>query len=345
MVGGAYDFLSSGVYGCAFFSEDEGKTIKITIYNYKGFGKEFRNPIINELEVNLKLKELSDSDETYLRFFPIISNEPIYINNDGEIVSEKGEPIETTRNSSSIRLKKEMYTDFIKRCNSNTSIFSRHTKGKTTTLEGLIYVLLEMPYGGQTIESYFEDLNDKKRCTPGCKDFNFKEVFEPIINKVLLGLQKLHDSDIYHGDLHFGNILYDDKKTSDIKIIDFGKSIILSKLGDKREKEQYFRAVLEHILDDSLSKDHEGTYKELIDHIIAIPDCYRIIDLIKLQQEILITICLNRIYPPEQNVTSKTRDALLFLFIKWIVDDVIKEPEGIKKLYRFPRRIDTDKLF
>jgi serine/threonine protein kinase len=329
MVGGTYDFVDNGVYGCAFKTEDGKTIIKISIYNYEGFGEEFRNPIINELEVNLKLKELSDSnptDRTYHTFFPIIDNAPIYINNDGEIVLDDGTVIKSKNEN-------ENYRSLITVCNKKASIFSKHTKSKNTPLKGLIYVLLEMPYGGKSLESYFQDLSKEKRCSPGSKPFDFKAVIDPIINKVLLGLKKLHDSGIYHGDLHTGNILYD-KDNKEIKIIDFGKSIILDKLRDEKEKKEYFRIVLEEILIENLYTDHTGECKKLIEEIINLPYCYRIIDLIKLQQEI-VTIIRNLSFYPEipsiSNLQKLEDQFLLFM------SDKITDPRYIESLYQFPR--------
>ena len=53
---------------------------------------------------------------------------------------------------------------------------------------------------------------------------------EELISKLKSLINRLHEIDIFHGDIHEYNIVVNDK--GDIRLIDFGQSIIISKADD-----------------------------------------------------------------------------------------------------------------
>ncbi len=77
-------------------------------------------------------------------------------------------------------------------------------------------------HGYETLYSLYR----KKRQDPNKKDPDqYKKIPKKITNKLIDVVNKLHSIGISHRDLHAGNIFYN-KKLNDIKIIDFGLSIM-----------------------------------------------------------------------------------------------------------------------
>lgn len=317
--GNYYNYYASGVYGCAFKPTDEkDKTIlKLSIYNYDGFNEMFKDEIKNEIEVNLKLKEESTKNSEYYKYFSIILEEPIYLKTNirgDTIVLKDDRPVVNNNNVSIV--KNIDIKSLIDLCNKegSTDIFS-DLKGKG---KDIIYVLIKMPFGGITLDNYF----DKTR-----EEFNIEE-FNSIINKILYGLKLLHNLKIYHGDFHFSNILYDNE-TQTIKIIDFGKSKVCD--GDMKE---YFSELLDKIWGFKLyGKRTKEVYNYAKNNILKRKndDIYKIIDLIRLQEEIF-NYLKNIYFSINTDINEK---------IKSYITDIVK-PDSVLDdfyIYKGPEKV------
>lgn len=195
-----YEFVANGASGCVFKKKDSQTVVKIAVLVN---GTKVNTQSENEYEVNAYIKFEAKKDTSLYDHLVILNTYAYYKNNNFVTGSNN------YANDISF---------FINECAGNIS----ETIPTFSTTDN-IYLLLDFPYGGISLENYINNFINNH------PDANMAETLKNIINGSLASLRKLHELHILHGDLNNGNILVDtsDNSINNIKyrLIDFSTSI------------------------------------------------------------------------------------------------------------------------
>jgi tRNA A-37 threonylcarbamoyl transferase component Bud32 len=126
-------------------------------------------------------------------------------------------------------------------------------------------IILVLPKLIMTVGSYLEDilLNDISQ-----DDTSYLKEFKEYVNKLYNILRKLHDAGFQHGDAHLNNFMINSK--DEIKLIDFGKSLRLSKneqeaiTQKKKDSDDLYESLVHSITYSTSDDENDIKYNQLM---------------------------------------------------------------------------------